>query len=356
MTKDNPHNHFGTITPREIDWIDPHAVLGQKEKAFIALHKPKIAKALSNLKKALKQLGLALQDAQLAVVFEPQYQMKTPKKGGKKEKTLIGYKRLSHGAALEAAITAYCTLDLKSDDLANTPVKCHGVIGVRDRRIITMAKEVNRLKEVVKAAFQKTTNRRVNVTINNGKSQVIKKIPVALFILRQLQQSSLNRMGAYRAIPLIRTGKNEGSHPPTPLQISFTAAWTGSYLKKTLKELRVEAELKGWVETSHQLNKLRFPDNELIYKRPERYLRMRANLWFPGKTPEDKKPKNYMGEMPILFLMSKDNATPIIIEPNTRDKDAPKHRPKFGLMDDSIYDGSRFHRRKKAAEREYRES
>lgn len=358
MTKTDPKNLFVPMKAREVDWIDPNAVLGTKEEAFVALHKPKIAMALSDLRKALERLGLALQDAKLAVVFEPIYEMVEVKKGKEvvQESKLTGYKRLGHEAALEAAITAYCTLELKPDDLVNTPVKCHGAIGVKDPRIITIAEEVNRLKDVVKAAFKATTNRRVNVTINSGKSKVIKKIPVALFILRQLQQSSLNRLGAYRAIPLIRTGKEQGAHPATPLQMSFTAAWTGSYLKTTLKELRVEAEIKGWIEMKNRLRKIEFDENEFIYNKPERYLRMRANLWFPGATPEDRRPKNYMGEMPILFLMPKDNATPPIIGPNPRENDAPEKRPKFKLEEEPIYEGSKYYRRKDQTKREFRQN
>ena len=334
-------------TPRELEGIDPHGALSERALNYVSLHKPKVAAALSALRAGLRQLATMLQDADFAVVFEPTYAV--DEQG---QQSIVGYQRLAHAQALEAAITAYCQIDLKLDDPVNTPVRCHGAVGVYDARIIQQAEEVNRLKAVTKATFQPLTNLRVSATINTGSGRIVKKIPAALFILRQLQQSSLNRLGAYRAIPLIRTGKNPDSHPPTPVQIGFTAAWTGSVIKRTLSELTEEASADGRTDWAGRLNTLDIPSNEYLYHQKPRYLRMRANVWFPGPTAKDRLPKNYMGELPILFLMSKTLPSPILRGPSPRSlRNKPKRRITHPLEEESICVGTPFKRRKNVGDR-----
>jgi len=365
---------FGNLTAREAALIGTEALMGAKQTAFVDTHKPLIAEALGDLRRGLAQLAEALQSTKFAVVYEAIYRPTTDEEQalGAPPETVASYVRLSHGESVAAPVNAYCTIDLGPEERINTPVKCPGAIGVTDARIIHLAMEVNRLKDVVKARFQPATNKRVTVTVNRPEGPVTQKVPMALYILRQLQQSSLNRIGAYKSIPLIRTerweeemaGRNrrraikkaaqKDYHPDTPLKIGFTAAWTGSYQKQTLKELKTEALKKRWVTVTRKLNRLSLREDELLYKVPTLYLRMRANLWFPGRTPKDRLPKNYMGELPILFLLSKNQAPPEISGPNPRGFEAPESRPTFELKEQPIYSGSSFYQRRRVRDREYR--
>lgn len=326
-----------------IDSIDPNHPLKPAEAKLVAKHKPIIAKAITRLEASLKEFSAALGEAPFAVVFEPVLG---------KDKRIKSYRRLEHGPSIEAAATAYATIELRMEDPVNTPVRCHGAVGVEDLVTLQLAKEVNRLKTVLKAKFKPLTNARFFTTVRVRGQRVNKKIPLSLYILRQLQKSSLNRLGAYRQIPLLR---HEGKgRPPTPVAIGFTEAWSQSVVRRSISELLAEREAAGRFDEVEQLNRSGIPGNEYVYGPKKHYLRMRANVWLPGAGEPTKHPENYMAEMPILFWRRASMAWPKVTPPRPREKDGdPRGRLKIPLDKKEILGSHGFVRRLRPEDREF---
>jgi hypothetical protein len=341
----NSHHPIETVS--QLWLVEPRIPLSPKEQEIVETHKPMIAEALHDLRRALKRLGAELEHAPFAVVFEPIVERIDDRP------IVTGYRRLEHGPSLNAAITAYCTIDLEEDDPVNKPVRCHGVVGIKEQRLIDMAVEVNRLKSVLKDRFAPLTDRRITINKKKNNTDIVTKIPVGQFILRQLEQASLNRLGAYRNIPLIRTwGKKP--HPPTPLAVRFTESWSQSVVRRTVSQLIHEAEQRGRTAVVDILERSGIPENEYLYSPKEHYLRMRANLTFPGATPEAKSPKNYMGELPILFKLDRKLSPPTVDGPKARQSDAPRQRASRPLAENPIINSPPFYRRANPSDREVR--
>jgi hypothetical protein len=90
-----------------------------------------------------------------------------------------------------------------------------------------------------------------------------------------------------------------------------------------------------------------------VYWQKSPYLRMRANLWFPG-TGDAAKPKNYMGEMPILFLLKhRQRPTVTAPRPRSRSPELAQKRPAKPLAGEPIFPSSLYKRRLHPTDREF---
>lgn len=343
-----PREHVPIRTPAQLRLVRPWPSPTLREKEIIDKYKPRIAEALGALRLALASLAEDVQDAPFAVAFRPEYELVNG------EEMAVHYQRLDHGDSIAATKSAYCTLELGPHDPVNKPIRCPGVIGVREQRIIDHAVEINRLKSQLKFEFQQVVNHRITVVKKDDRGRdVIDKIPAALFIMRQLQESSLNRLAAYRQIPLIRTGAKD-PHPPTPIRVRFTESSVRRLDKATVAELRAEAIARDRKDSIKKLDASRIPSNEYLFHPEKHYRRVRANLTFPGASPKAKMAKHYMGEMPILFLMNRKLANPVVTGPKVREKTLSRTRKSNKpLFDEPVVENPNYYRRADPAHRAY---
>ena len=134
-------------------------------------------------------------------------------------------------------------------------------------------------------------------------------------------------------------------------------------VRSTVYDLVTDAPNRRRDDILTQLEQCGVPSNEYVYSPKKPYLRMRANLWFPGTTEDQLRPKNYQAEMPILFLLKPRQNPPKCTPPRPREPNSKRDRASIPLMDTPIIasrkatpdgpDYTRFYRRKDPEQREY---
>ena len=333
------------LTPAQLALaLDPHQPLSRDNAALVAAHKATIARALRDLERGLRELSTAIAHAPFAVVFAPQHD---------DTGQVRDYRRLEHGAALAAAATAYATIELPPEASANEPLRCVGAVGVEDLTAFEIAQEVNRRKGVLKSAFAPIAEQSYVATLHVNGRRLNRKIPLARYILRQLEAASLNRLGAYRQIPMVAARADE-RRPPTPRRIGFTEQWVRSQPRMTLQALVDLAVRSGRLEDAEALRESGIPAREFLYRPKAPHLRMRANVAVHGADPPPKQPeyRRLMAELPLLFLRDRRHAWPQVSPPRPRREGKPRtHRP-AALEPEPVLGSQGFFRRANPAERE----
>lgn len=328
--------------------IVPEQRLSARHRALVETHKPKIAQALRQLERGLAELADALADVPFAVVFEP---LQAP------DGQVLDYRRLEHAASRDAVRDAYTTIELAPAAAANEPLRCTGAIGVEAHHPLRIAEEVNRRKGVLKAAFAPIGELRFLATVRLNGHQVNRQMPLARYILRQLEAASLNRLGAYRHIPIVTAQAGE-SAPPTPYEIRWSEQWTRSQPRKTLGELIVQALDHGRLEEVEAMRSSGIPAREYLYRPKAPQLRMRAAVIVPQAATSAgrrvrKAPYRWMtAELPLLFLRDRKRPWPQLKPPRPRGEMQAGSRPKAVLENTPVYGTQGYFRRAVAAERE----
>ncbi|MGI9284541.1 MAG: hypothetical protein ACR2P1_04080 [Pseudomonadales bacterium] len=287
--------------------------------ALISTYKPRIAEELRALQHVLEDFGGALESELLhAVVFEP---IGADEDNGVRP---VGYRELGFAASVEAAVTAYRTIDYGMSDRVNRSIKCYGAVGVL-RRIMNMAVRVNREKSKFKATFREIANKRVRIAGRDSNNRPITELKaLSTVILRQLQSSSVNRLAAYREVQLFDA---------TPLSIAFTESHNRSVPTKSAAELiaelalRIDATVPDSIAADDIARLKALTDrNERLIDRKSLYPRMRANVKLREIDPKTDKQKTQMivAEVPILYPITARMAPPDIHPPKVTA--APRQR------------------------------
>ena len=328
--------------------IVPEQPLSARHRALVEAHKPKIAQALRQLERGLSELSDALAEVPFAVVFEP---LRAP------DGQVLDYRRLEHAASRDAVRDAYTTIELLPAAAANEPLRCTGAVGVETCHPLRIAEEVNRRKGVLKAAFAPIGELRFLATVRVNGQQFNRQMPLARYILRQLEAASLNRLGAYRQIPIVAAQATE-SAPPTPDEIRWSEQWTRSQPRKTLRELIDQALEAGRIEEVEAMRASGIPAREYLYRPKAPQLRMRAAVIVPQAAaaagrPGRKAPYRWMtAELPLLFLRDRKRPWPQLKPPRPRGEMQASSRPKALLEESAVFGTQGHFRRAVAAERE----
>jgi len=350
-------------TPSETsEQLPLHAdhVLHQASERFkdrVRRYKPAVSESFRDLERELSKFSDLLNDdldksspkgiVPKAVVFEPRY-------GNEADPfAFAGFDKRDHAPSLEAAVTAYQSLDLPLGGQRDSPVCLPGVIVVRDPAVIDLAREVNRLKDVFQSVIKSLPADRVSyLTKNNGVDEV-SSLPLSRVILSQFGQGSLSLLSAYRQIPLIRT-TDQVPFPPPPIKVHFTEARSRIVIRRTLGQLIAEAEKRGNRTLADTLRSSGIPQNEYVYKRKKAYSRIRANLTFAGSRELSSLPTHYFLHLPLLVLQRrKQDPLPQVCKPRLRaDRKARKSRA-FPLSKEPLGPNLKFYRRRRPEDREY---
>ncbi len=295
-------------------------IMGSKATlTLINTYKPRIAEALRSLQHVLEDFGGALEGELLhAVVFEPV--------GADKDNGIrpVGYRELGFAASVEAAVTAYRTIDYGMTDRVNRSLTCYGAVGV-PRHLMNIAVQVNREKSKFKATFREIANKRVRIVGRDSNNlPVVELKAIATVILRQLQSSSVNRLAAYREVRLFDA---------TPLSIAFTESYNRSVPTKSAAELiealtrRVDAATHDTIAADDIARLKALKDaNERLIDRKSLYPRMRANVKLREIDPntDRQKARMILAEVPILYPITARMVPPDIHPPKVTA--APRQR------------------------------
>lgn len=324
--------------------LDPEQPLRKRYAALVAEHKPVIAEALGVLERGLKELAEAVRHASFGVVFEPRYDS-----GGEH----TGYVRLSHGPSLLAAARAYETIELSPSQPANMPLRCVGAVGVVDLDTLDLAVEVNRRKAILKEALCRVGPHHYLATVHVDGQTLVRKLPLAIYVLRQLRDAAFNRLGAYRQIPLVATPP-DARRPPTLYAIGFSEQWVKSQPRATLDQLIALENAANRLERVELLQKSGIPANEFLYEPKPHYLRMRTH-YTTAETPASRVDRA-MAELPLLFFRGPDaRRWPRVTPPRPRSGSRPRHRQAPALENLPVPGAPSFFRRQDPSAREYAE-
>ena len=324
--------------------LDPEQPLRKGPAALVAKHKPIIAEALGALERGLTELAEAVRHASFGVVFEPRYNS-----GGDH----MGYVRLEREASLSAAARAYATIELSPSQSANTPLRCFGAVGVVDLDAIALAVEVNRRKAILKEALCRVGPQHYLATVHVDGQKMVRKLPLAIYVLRQLRAAALNRLGAYRQIPLVATPA-DARRPPTPYTIGFSEQWVKSQPRATLDQLIALERAANRMDRVELLRTSGVPGNEFLYEPKPHYLRMRTH-YTTANTPASRVDRA-MAELPLLFFRGPDTRRwPRVTPPRPRSGSRPRHRQAPALEKTPVPGAPSFFRRQDPAVREYAE-
>jgi hypothetical protein len=260
----------------------------------LALHKPRVAQALSALDHALKDWIEALAHRPLWVLVD----------GVADEREAVRRCAEVYGAIRFGV----------EDEVTEAPV-CLGALGV-DSDLLALAERVNTAKARFKAVAAPLQRVRTRVPIK-GDDGPTKAIPVLRVILRSLQRSDLNVHAAYRKVPILGAA---------PRLIAYTQARTRAVYRKSVEEIAttlMSYEGPDAARDRARLAALSPRERHLALVR-ERYENIRANVAYHRLDRRGRGRVQIRAELPIVFPRAKDLAPPQV---RFSSADAPPDRP-----------------------------
>lgn len=237
------------------------------------------------------------------IVIDAIYQDKTKEN----RNVLTGFSTLSTSHSRQRASTAIQQLEYQLDDRVNRSIRCYGIVGV-PRRLLNDAKNINRLKDELKATIAPISNRRVKIEgkdENGNRTLLVRQLTTVL--LRQIQFSSVNLLAAYRELPIIEEPVDE---------FQFMLTNTRSVPRKTVAELRNQLSKRKDALSIADLECLAsLPAGEYLVSPKAYYERMRAHVFFQRMEGTERARGIVSAELPILFPMTARSTRPKVVEP-----------------------------------------
>src|SRR5258708_8909077 len=193
-------------------------------------------------------------------------------------------------------------------------IVCLGVVGV-NAETLKRAHAVNTAKANFKALCTPLQGIRIRIPIK-GESSPTKAIPAIRVILRKMQRSDLNLLGAYRRIPTLDA---------PPATVTYTRANTRAVYRKTVDEI---ADMLSNIASSAAI-----ADRELLAALDHRithlalvrhrYENIRANVLYAGLDPKGRGRIQIPAELPLIYATGRRTEPPEVHFPDDTD-DAKK--------------------------------
>jgi hypothetical protein len=237
----------------------------------LSLHRPDVARALSDVEARLSQLVAALAHAPVSVELESGGDAQSP---------------------VRRACEAYSAINYSMEDAVGESAICVGVIGA-GAEILQLAQAVNVAKAELKRICTPLQGIRVRIPVKHGASPT-EAIPAVRVILRNIQRSDVNLLAAYRKIPVLTT---------PPASITFTRANTRSVYRKTIEEIDTMLVNLGGPTALADRGRLAKRNQRELYLAlaKERYENIRANVLYTHLDPRGRGRIQIAAELPLLY-------------------------------------------------------
>ena len=225
---------------------------------------------------------------------------------------------------------AYAAISYAPDDQVNESPVCLGLIG-GSAAVIGRAEAVNAAKDELREHCKKIQNVRVSVPVKDGKGgQVVKMLPLVRVILRELQQSDLNLLAAYRKVPIL-SGR--------VARVAYIRARTRSVYRKSRAEIGAlldGLDRPGTAEDRTRLQRLTERETHLALVK-ERYTNVRANVWFNGLDARNRGRVQVSAELPLLYRLGRSKDIPEIAYPSAEQGSPLPARSRAGKLEDKPF-------------------
>jgi hypothetical protein len=264
-------------------------------------HKRAVAEALRDLDRTLDALVQALSHG-------PDILVEVEGATGSKvavRRVCDAYLALDHGDT-----NADPEADDDEDEEGRKPTRgVLGVVGV-NAHVLARAQDVNAAKEQLQAQCTRIKLRHLRVPVPDARGRtVVKVLPMARVILREIGRPSLSLLAAYRKIPIL-TGR--------PRRVAYTWSHTRAVYRKSRDDLMGLLEDVAPAAEADRLRLRSLPPAEthLAWLR-EHYTHMRANVWFDGVDKRNRGRAQLVARLPLLYPAGRSRTLPQIEYPDT---------------------------------------
>ncbi len=187
-------------------------------------------------------------------------------------------------AAMAKVIDAYTAIDFvgeREDELPETVV---GVVGVPSH-VLERARAVNEAKDQFKQACRTLWERKMSAPVKDEKGDpLVKPMPWARLMLRELGRPRLSMVAAYRHIPLLESA---------PVRVGYVRAKSRSVYRRAREDLVSLLNESLRPEAAEDLARLRKlpPRERFLAEVGEHYDQIRVNVTLPTPPPPKGKPR-----------------------------------------------------------------